>query len=138
MEAFRTVFADHAVTWIVGLFFTAMTYLVNTAVRSIMKTQRLKQEAIKAESKEQDDIKNGLLALLRFRINRLCDAIKRNGYMTTDERYDLLDIFQAYKKLGGNGKTKMLVEYTLEKYQIADPMPSNDEEKDTNRFEGVH
>lgn len=138
MDALKEVFTDHAVTWIVGLFFSAMTYLVNNAVRAIVHTQKLKQEAIQAESMEQSEIKNGLIALLRFRVNRLCDSIKRNGYMTTDERYDLVDIFKAYQKLGGNGKTKMLVEYTLEKYQIADSIPLQDAEKDENRFEGIN
>lgn len=118
MSQLKVIFADHAITWIVGLFFSAMTYLVNNAVKSIIKTQRLKQSAIQAESLEQDQIKEGLLALLRFRIGRLCDAIKDRGSIREDERYDLSYMFHTYEALGGNGKTKMMVEFILEKYDI--------------------
>lgn len=118
MSQLREVFADNAITWIVGLFFTAMTYLVNNAVRSIIKTQKLKQEAIQAESIEQEQIKEGLVTLLRFRIGRLCDAIKERGSIEEDERYDLSYMFHTYEALGGNGKTKMRVEFILEKYDI--------------------
>jgi len=118
MSQLRAVFADHAVTWIVGLFFTAMTYLVNTAVRSIIKTQRLKQKVIQSESLEQEQIKEGLITLLRFRIERIYDTVKDRGSITTDERYDLSYMFHTYEALGGNGKTKMMVDFLLEKYDI--------------------
>ena len=118
MSQLKDVFANHAVTWIVGLFFTAMTYLVNNAVKSIIKTQKLKQSVIKAESLEQSQIKEGLVTLLRFRIGRIYDAVKTRGSITTDERYDLSYMFHTYEALGGNGKTKMMVEYLLEKYDI--------------------
>ena len=83
MSQLKDVFADHAITWIVGLFFTAMTYLVNNAVKSIIKTQKLKQSAIQAESLEQTQIKEGLVTLLRFRIGRIYDAVKKGGLMAS-------------------------------------------------------
>ena len=118
MSQLKVLFADHAITWIIGLFFTAMTYLVNNAVKSIIKTQKLKQSAIQAESLEQEQIKEGLVTLLRFRIGRLCDAVKDRGSITADERYDLSYMFHTYEALGGNGKTKMMVDFLLEKYDI--------------------
>ena len=118
MSQLKVIFADHAITWIVGLFFSAMTYLVNNAVRSIIKTQKLKQSAIQAESLEQDRIKEGLVTLLRYRIGRIYDAAKKRGSITADERYDLSYMFHTYEALGGNGKTKMMVDYLLEKYDI--------------------
>lgn len=118
MEQLRVIFTDHAITWLVGLFFTAMTFLVNTAVKSIVKTQHLKQEAIQAESLEQEKIKEGLVTLLRFRIGKLCETVKDRGSITADERYDLSYMFHTYEALGGNGKTKMMVDFLLEKYDI--------------------
>ena len=118
MSQLKVLFADHAITWIIGLFFSAMTYLVNNAVRSIIKTQKLKQSAIQAESTEQDQIKEGLVTLLRYRIGRIYDAAKKRGSITADERYDLSYMFHTYEALGGNGKTKMMVDYLLEKYDI--------------------
>lgn len=118
MSQLKVIFADHAITWLVGLFFSAMTYLVNNAVKSIIKTQKLKQSAIQAESIEQDQIKEGLVTLLRFRIGRICDAVKVRGSITADERYDLSYMFHTYEALGGNGKIKMMVDYLLEKYDI--------------------
>ena len=118
MSQLKVIFADHAITWIVGLFFSAMTYLVNSAVRSVIKTQKLKQSAIQAETLEQEQIKEGLIALLRFRIGTICDAVKERGSITEDERYDISYMFHTYEALGGNGKTKMMVDYLLEKYDI--------------------
>ena len=118
MDQLKVIFADHAITWIIGLFFTTMTYLVNNAVKSIIKTQKLKQSTIQAESLEQELIKEGLITLLRFRIGRLCDAVRDRGKITADERYDLSYMFHTYEALGGNGKTKMMVDFLLEKYDI--------------------
>lgn len=134
MSQLRAVFADHAVTWIIGLFFTAMTYLVNNAVRAIIKTQKLKQSAIQAESLEQEQIKEGLVTLLRFRIERIYDAVKKRGKITADERYDLSYMFHTYEALGGNGKTKMMVDYLLEKYDIQLDETEERLEKLQNRF----
>lgn len=120
MNEFEQIFLDHAQTWLLGLFFGAMTFLVNKAVKSIIETQHKKRELMTQESEEQSNIKNGLLALLRYRINRLCNAIKRRGSMTSQEAFDLKDIYSAYTILGGNGQTKILVEYIFEKYEIDD------------------
>lgn len=121
MEAFKAIFVDHAMTWVIGLFFTCITFLLNKLVNALVHTQEKRRETIQAESAEQEKMKIGLLALLRFRINRLCSHIKKQGYMTSDERYDLVDIFSAYESLGGNGKTKMVYDYIMEKYDINDP-----------------
>lgn len=120
MNEFEQIFLDHAQTWLLGLFFGAMTFLVNKAVKAIIETQHKKRELLTQESEEQSNIKNGLLALLRYRINRLCNAIKRRGSMTSQEAFDLKDIYSAYTILGGNGQTKILVEYIFEKYEIDD------------------
>lgn len=121
MEAFEAIFVDHAMTWVIGLFFTCITFLLNKLVNAVVHTQEKRREVIQAESEEQEKMKIGLLALLRFRINRLCTHIKRQGCMTSDERYNLVDIFTAYESLGGNGKTKIVYDYVMEKYDINDP-----------------
>lgn len=113
-------FTNHAVAWILGLFFGALTFLVNKVVNSVMKTQKMKRQQIIDETTEQDNIKKGLLSLLRFRINRMCYSIKVKGFMTSDERFDMNDMYEAYTILGGNGKTKIMVDYILSHYDIKD------------------
>ena len=120
MEIFRILLIEHAQTWLLGLFFGAMTFLVNKAVKAIIETQHKKRELMSKESEEQSNIKNGLIALLRYRINRLCNTIKRRGSMTSQEAFDLKDIYNAYETLGGNGQTKILVEYIFDKFEIND------------------
>ena len=120
MEGIMTIFTEHATTWILGLFFSALTYLINKLVHSIIKTQEKKREQIEDESEEQKNIKLGVLALLRFRINRICSIIKEKECMTSDERYDLSDMFHVYETLGRNGKTKMEYEYIMKKYEVKD------------------
>lgn len=72
------------------------------------------------EIREQENIKNGLLALLRFRVNRLCNIIREQGYMTTDEKYDLVDLHTAYEVLGGNSRTHLMYEDTLARFLVKD------------------
>lgn len=114
------VFTNHATAWILGLFFGALTFLVNKVVNSIIKTQKMKRQQMIDETTEQDNIKKGLLSLLRFRINRMCYSIKVKGFMTSDERFDITDMYSAYITLGGNGKTKIMIDYILSHYDIKD------------------
>ena len=114
------IFTNHATAWILGLFFGALTFLVNKVVNSIIKTQKMKRQQMIDETTEQDNIKKGLLSLLRFRINRMCYSIKVKGFMTSDERFDINDMYSAYITLGGNGKTKIMIDYILSHYDIKD------------------
>lgn len=120
MNEFEEIFLNHAQTWLLGLFFGAMTFLVNKAVKAIIETQHKKRELMMKDSEEQANIKNGVIALLRYRINRLCNTIKKRGSMTSQEAFDLKDIYSAYETLGGNGQTKILVGYIFEKHEIND------------------
>lgn len=69
-------------------------------------------------AEEQELMKFGMLAILRFRVNRLCSVIKEQGFMTIDEKIDLDDLYTAYETLGGNSRTHELYEYTIKNYKI--------------------
>ena len=111
-------FKNEAIVWITGLFFTALTYMVNKASHAVIETQRAKREQMKLESKEQELIKDGVMALLRFRINRLMEKVQSKGYILEEERYDLEEMYKSYKALGGNGKTKLKYDFIINKYEI--------------------
>ena len=112
------LFKNEAMMWIIGLFFTALTYMINKASRAVIETQKAKREQIKIESEEQKLIKDGVMALLRFRINRLMEHVQEQGYILEDERYDLQEMYKSYLALGGNGKTKLKYDFVIEKYEI--------------------
>ena len=109
---------DHLVAVIVTGVFTIGGWLMNKAIGVFKDHLRLKREAMEHESTEQDLIKQGVLALLRFRVNRLCVSIKNKGYMTIDEKLDLDDIYKSYELLGGNSRTHLIYEETLKKYEL--------------------
>lgn len=112
------LFKNEAMMWIIGLFFTALTYMINKASKAVIETQKAKREQIKIESEEQKLIKDGVMALLRFRINRLMEHVQEQGYILEDERYDLQEMYKSYLALGGNGKTKLKYDFVIEKYEI--------------------
>ena len=112
------LFKNEAMMWIIGLFFTALTYMINRASKAVIETQKAKREQIKIESEEQKLIKDGVMALLRFRINRLMEHVQEQGYILEDERYDLQEMYKSYLALGGNGKTKLKYDFVIEKYEI--------------------
>lgn len=63
-------------------------------------------------------MQEGMLAILRFRVNRLCIVIKEQGFMTIDEKLDLEDLYSAYARLGGNSRTHEMYEYTVNNYKV--------------------
>ena len=109
---------DHLVAVIVTGVFTIGGWLLNKSIGVLKDHLRLKREAMEHESTEQDLIKQGVLALLRFRVNRLCVAIKQKGYMTIDEKLDLTDIYKSYEMLGGNSRTHLVYEETMKNYKV--------------------
>lgn len=109
---------EHLVAVIVTGVFTIGGWLLNKTIGVFKDHLRLKREAMEHESAEQDLIKQGVLALLRFRVNRLCVSIKNKGYMTIDEKLDLDDIYKSYELLGGNSRTHLIYEETLKKYEL--------------------
>ena len=112
------LFKNEAMVWITGLFFTALTYIINKASRAIIETQKAKREQMKLESQEQGLIKDGVMALLRFRINRLMEQVQSKGYILEEERYDLEEMYKSYEALGGNGKTRLKYDFIIHKYEI--------------------
>ena len=112
------LFKNEAMMWIIGLFFTALTYMINRASKAVIETQKAKREQIKVDSEEQKLIKDGVMALLRFRINRLMEHVQEQGYILEDERYDLEEMYKSYLALGGNGKTKLKYDFVIKKYEI--------------------
>ena len=109
---------NHLVAVVVTGIFTIGGWLLNKSIGVFKDHLRLKREAMEHESAEQDLIKQGVLALLRFRVNRLCMVIKQKGYMTIDEKLDLDDIYKSYELLGGNSRTHLIYEETLKKYEL--------------------
>lgn len=131
MNDFVKVFTNYSYQWIVGLFFAFLSYIAkkfySTYKQSVENQRKIREqqieaqkEAAKKESDEQELIKFGMLAILRFRVNRLCSVIKEQGFMTLDEKIDLDDLYTAYEKLGGNSRTHELYEYTIRNYSIKD------------------
>lgn len=109
---------NHLVAVIVTGVFTIGGWLLNKSIGVFKDHLRLKREAMEHESAEQDLIKQGVLALLRFRVNRLCVSIKNKGYMTIDEKLDLDDIYKSYELLGGNSRTHLIYEETMKNYKV--------------------
>lgn len=67
---------------------------------------------LKAEKERQNNIVEGIRALLRGRIRDIHErAMGRNPkYVTYDELQDAEDIYSAYHKLRGNGRGTALIE----------------------------
>ncbi|MFM1580738.1 hypothetical protein ABGF48_00790 [Helcococcus bovis] len=77
------------------------------------------------ESEEQGLLKEGLLALLRFRVNRLANHIQDQRGITIDEKIDLDDLFTAYKSLGGNSRTELIYKEAIKLPIIDSNRPEN-------------
>lgn len=128
MDNFIKVFTDYSYQWIIGVFFAFLSYIAKKFYtvykQSVENQKKIREKEIQAqkemaekESKEQALMKYGVLALLRFRVNRLCALIKEQKYMTIDQKLDLIDLYNAYEALGGNSRTHILYEEII-KYDV--------------------
>ena len=68
---------------------------------------------IKKERAEQKALRDGMKALLKINLDKECERCQRDGWCGAVKRSTIVDMFEAYKGLGGNGGTKTLVEQTL-------------------------
>lgn len=119
MQDILRVLEAHTIEVMVGALFTFIGFIfkkgLNIYKQKVELENQIEQEKLKHEqekltqdSLEQAKLKDGLLSLLRYRINRLCYSIKEAGEITIDEQQDLNDMMSAYKDLGGNGRTHAL------------------------------
>lgn len=112
------MFIEHFYKFIITGFFTIITLLLRSLFKSYKKSIELRQEALEYERIEQGLLKEGILSLLRYRINRLCIHIASQGYMTIDEKNDLVDLFKAYSKLGGNSRTAIMYDNVMDTFDV--------------------
>ncbi|MGY4105143.1 hypothetical protein ACWOA0_05915 [Ignavigranum ruoffiae] len=118
MELFKQMFTTHLFQTIIVGFFALGSWLANRAVNTYRQSVNNKRRQMENESEEQELLKQGVLALLRFRVNRMCTRIKEKSFMTLDEKLDLDDIYKAYELLGGNSRTHLIYEETIKRYEI--------------------
>lgn len=59
-------------------------------------------------------VTEALLAILHYRVYRLCKVHLKNGYIAEDELEALSILYEYYRKLGGNGTCKKLYERCCE------------------------
>lgn len=65
------------------------------------------QHKLKSETKEDEIILNlrvGLKIIIQHDIRQLANRCIEQGYITLEEKEFLMEMYQTYKKLGGNGR----------------------------------
>lgn len=80
------------IEWIFGLLCTGLVLAYNKLAAKIKK-----------EQEENEALKSGMRALLRRQIIEDCRAVKAEGAVDPDRRDTILDMYQSYHDLGGNG-----------------------------------
>ncbi|MFM1525277.1 MULTISPECIES: hypothetical protein [Helcococcus] len=129
INLFSEMLTKHLLATIITSIFAAMGWILKKVASEYVKTQKFKREQLESEKKlnedrrikeelEQDLLKQGMLALLRFRVNKIIDSIYEKGKMTLNEKLDLDDLYQAYESLGGNSRTHQKYMDCMERFQI--------------------
>ena len=118
MQELWTMFVDNFYKFLVTGFFTAITITLRNAFKYYKTSVELRQKALENDRAEQELLKQGMLSLLRFRIHRICTHIANQGYMTIDEKNDLVDLYGSYKNLGGNSRTKIMYENIIKSFEV--------------------
>lgn len=78
---------------------------------------RLELYIDQVSSKESKDISK-IVSSWGFRIKQLCEAYFEQGYMTQHQYVQLLEMYNLYRELGGNGKIQELFEMTTKSLEV--------------------
>lgn len=127
MSEFLELLNRNFMELVVSLFLAFLAYLGKKFLQVLKENNELKKKEeetrreirekdIKEQKEEQQAIKEGVLALLRFRINRLCIHIDSKQEMTIDEQRDLEELYCAYEKLGGNSRTHIMFDKIMKQF----------------------
>jgi hypothetical protein len=83
--------------------------------------------ALLRRKRENDEIKEGMMALLHDRIYQACSFFIARGWCSPEDRSNLEYLYKPYKALGGNGTGESLYNKCLELPLTAD---RNNEKED--------
>ena len=78
---------------------------------------RLELYIDQVSSKESKDISK-IVSSWGFRIKQLCEMYFEQGYMTQHQYVQLLEMYNLYRELGGNGKIQELFEMTTKSLEV--------------------
>lgn len=85
--------------------------------------------ALLRRKQENDEIKEGMMALLHDRIYQACSFFLKRGWCSLEDRSNLEYLYTPYKALGGNGTGESLYKKCLE-------LPLTTETADEKKEEG--
>lgn len=85
--------------------------------------------ALLRRKQENDEIKEGMMALLHDRIYQACSFFLKRGWCSLEDRSNLEYLYTPYKALGGNGTGESLYKKCLE-------LPLTAETGDEKKVEG--
>lgn len=72
---------------------------------------------VKQEHEEQQDLKDGVLALLHDRLYQYAEYLLAKDWLTTEDVENLEYLYQSYAALGGNGTGELLYKACKKKFE---------------------
>lgn len=100
-------------TWIPALIsgaFTVVVAIIEARAAKERKTEKLAREEAAKEREHTKAVDNGVLALLRDRIIERYNHYMEKEYIPIYGMENVLDMYEAYHALGGNGTVTKLIE----------------------------
>lgn len=92
--------------WLQALFtavVSALTFAVKNLYKKIKTDREEEKKKREAESKEQEIIKQGVLAILHDRLYQGCQFFLKRGSISVPDLDNLEYLYNSYHALGGNG-----------------------------------
>lgn len=71
-------------------------------------------QRIRTWKKEEDIVREGIVAILHDRLYQACAFFIRQGYCTVGDKHNLEYLYKPYKELGGNGTGTSLYEKCMQ------------------------
>lgn len=94
--------SQYWIEWLFGLLCTGLVFAYNKLAAKL-----------KRETEENKALKNGMRALLRRQIIADCEECVRQGFCPVTRKDTILDMYQCYHALGGNGTVTTVKETVM-------------------------
>lgn len=96
----------------------ALIGAVSLIIQKAMSNKQAKKldnsKQIQKVIEDNDILKSGMLSIIRSQIISKCDHYQKQGFLPEYARYCLEELYENYKKLGGNHGIEVQVDKTFE------------------------
>lgn len=99
---------------------TELDKAIDKRLEPVLEEIKKLEKYIEEVDGKENHLQTRTIAAWGFRINQLCEIYLDQGYMTKPQYIQLVEMYNLYSQLGGNGKIKEIFDKTTGDLKVRD------------------